>query len=332
MNPIGSDETCCDSCLNLPNNVKEWYFNRIISLGIYKTYESENYNNLPLNIISKLILLLKGKVKKNKKKVADFIADGFFQLLREFPFLFPDNSFILIPPKNDPSEKNQCSHVLNSFLRKLKTEGYSYTDLSSKISRLRDIGKNRDKNRDERFRDIERVHKLEEIDLENKTVLILDDVVTSKATAWDISRELKEKNAGEINILSMGRALLSSTGVMEQDIPNDMEFDELLIYFSNLDCIIEEDKIRKVSINSYSRTHEKIDCLTNEYLIELNFQNMTVKHYCRDFQQRRYLNKSFCKHITKLFLEIKDREGEIFALNRLNFIYQKLHEWDFICE
>lgn len=58
MNPIGSDETCCDSCLNQPNNVKEWYFNRIISLGIYKTYESENYNNLPLNIISKLILLL----------------------------------------------------------------------------------------------------------------------------------------------------------------------------------------------------------------------------------------------------------------------------------
>ena len=69
MNPIGENIVLCKFCIEFPHpSISKWYFNRIISLGMYKTYQNENYNNIPFNIISRMILSLKGNVKKKKKK------------------------------------------------------------------------------------------------------------------------------------------------------------------------------------------------------------------------------------------------------------------------
>lgn len=55
MNPIDEFKDLCDFCSEFPHpKMTDWYFNRIVSLGTYKTYQNENYNNIPLNIISKI--------------------------------------------------------------------------------------------------------------------------------------------------------------------------------------------------------------------------------------------------------------------------------------
>ena len=160
-------------------------------------------------------------------------------------------------------------------------------------------------------------------------MLILDDVVTSKSTIWDISRELKEKNAGEINVLTLGRNLLSINNNMEEDVSSNLNFYELTTYFSNLDNILESKNIEKVKIKESEIADTRIGCKTDKYNIEIDFENLILEHNCDDFLRRRYKNKSFCKHISKLFLYIKEQNGEEFAREKLYSIYKKLLYWNF---
>lgn len=329
MNPVGDKIELCESCLNFPHpKISDWYFNRIISLGIYKTYQNENYNNIPLNILSRMILILKGKVKKNKERVGKFLADGLIQMINKYPFLLGDLTYLIIPPKDDISEENQCLHFLKPFMKRLEKIGNNYENLSNKIKRIKKIGKNRNKTYEERFEDIIEVHQLEEMDLQGNKVLILDDVITSKATIWDISRELQKNNANEINILSIGRTFLTNN-IMEEDIPPDLDFYMLLTYFSNLDNILEPKKIEKIKIKKFKINEDKFECLTEKYSIEIDFKKMSIKHNCYDFYQTRCKNKLFCKHITKFFLEIQKEKGEEFAREKLYLIYKNLIYWDF---
>lgn len=54
MNPVSKEEDYCRFCIELPLDVDDWYFNRIVSIGYYKTYENRPYNNIPLNILSRM--------------------------------------------------------------------------------------------------------------------------------------------------------------------------------------------------------------------------------------------------------------------------------------
>ena len=241
-----------------------------------------------------------------------------------------DKTFLLIPPKNNFSEENQCSYFLKPLMKILEKNGYNCEDITNKLKRIRDIGKNKEKNRAQRFSEIRGVHQLEEMDLRGEKVLILDDIITTTSTIWDISRELKEKNAGEINVLSLGRTLIGNGNIMEDDVPSSLALDELLIYFSNLKVILDPKNIEDVIISDINVDDQFLSCRSKSYRIEIDFKNRVLKHRCGDFHQRRYINKSFCKHITKFFLTLKVRHGEEFAEAKLYRIYKNLIHWHFV--
>jgi hypothetical protein len=331
MNKLDKSEGYCTFCLEKPHpSESDWFFNRNISLGIYQTYPNENYNNIPLNIISKMILTLKGNVKKPKKNTGIILSKGLFNMIGKFPFLLSDKTFLVIPPKYKNVEDNQCIHFLKPFMKILDENGYIYENISDKLKRIKDVGNSRGKNRKQRFLDIRGVHQLEEMDLMGKNVLILDDILTTASTIWDISKELKEKNAGEINVLTLGRTLIGNGNNMEDDVPKDMSFDELLMYFSNLDIILDPKKIKNVGLEDIYIDDLSIKCKCKSYKIEIDFENKVLYHNCRDFTQRRCRNKGFCKHITKLFLELKLKQGEKFVEEKLFSIYKYLLKWDFV--
>ncbi len=330
MNPIDSGNKLCNHCESPPSLVDDWFFNRVLSLGRYKTYENEPYNNIPLNTLSRMILIIKGFVEKNKKTVGEYLADGMFKIIEENPFLCEGDTFILIPPKDNPEEKNQCEYILNPPIETLTTNGYIITNISRNLIRKEQLGENKYKPSEPRFNDVHNIYEMSLPDLNQKNVLIIDDVSTTNATAWDISRALKEKNAGKVNILTVGRTLL--TGIEEEgDFPHSKSFIELISYFSNIENFLEVRKIDKVNVIDLQIKDNNISCAfkNKSYELNIDYKNKTLYHDCNDFIQRRYKNKSFCKHITKLFLSIKDEYGEELARSKLNEIYSNLLEWEF---
>ncbi|MFW9820332.1 MAG: hypothetical protein ACFFE5_12045 [Candidatus Thorarchaeota archaeon] len=64
------------------------------------------------------------------------------------------------------------------------------------------------------------------------------------------------------------------------------------------------------------------------YIIEIDTNAKRLHHNCHDFESRRVDTKKFCKHITKLFLLLKERnekDAEFF----LNNIAENIEIWDF---
>ncbi len=277
-----------------------------------------------------MILIIKGSVKKNKRVVGEYLADGLFRVIKENTFLCEDKSFILIPPKDNPEEENQCEYLLKPLIKILKSNGYTLTNISEKLFRKKKVGENKNKSREERYRDIKNVHEIDLNNLNQKKVLILDDISTTNATAWDIARVLKEKNAGEVNVLTVGRALLSSNEE-EWSFMDNMSFKELISYFSNLENILDVRKIERVRPIDLQVDDRGISCAfkNRRYKLNINYSRKTLYHDCTDFIQRRYMNKSFCKHITSLFFSVRDKYGEELARDKLNEIYSNLLDWEF---
>jgi len=65
------------------------------------------------------------------------------------------------------------------------------------------------------------------------------------------------------------------------------------------------------------------------YIIHIDMNNKTLKHNCHDFVNRRSKNKKFCKHLTKFFLILKDKNEEL-AIKVLNTIANSIPDWEFI--
>lgn len=64
------------------------------------------------------------------------------------------------------------------------------------------------------------------------------------------------------------------------------------------------------------------------YIIEINTKKKLVCHNCHDFVTRRADNKKFCKHLTKLFLLLKDKD-ETIAEFFLSKLAKNINTWDF---
>ena len=64
------------------------------------------------------------------------------------------------------------------------------------------------------------------------------------------------------------------------------------------------------------------------YIIEIDTNNKVLQHNCHDFETRRAENKKFCKHITKLFLLLKEKDGDI-AEFFLNELAEDIGKWEF---
>jgi hypothetical protein len=64
------------------------------------------------------------------------------------------------------------------------------------------------------------------------------------------------------------------------------------------------------------------------YIIEIDTNTQILRHTCHDFETRRAGTKKFCKHITKLFILLKDKNQEL-AEFFLNKIAENIEMWDF---
>lgn len=332
MDIVNQVEDICHNCKNPPPIGKKWFFDEVFCLGIYSSYGSDDNdysNKVPINILSELIYLLKFKKTNDFKNYAGkLIADGFFQLIDENPEIFRDVKYITTSPKYDRSEKNQCKFIIKPLLKKMKENGYDVENILNRTKRLKDVGKNKNKGRDERFNDIAGVHNVLGEDLNGKKVLIIEDVYTTGSTVWDLSRALKEKNAGEIKISAAGRY----KSYTSWDVPSDLDFNELILYFSSLDIDRDYKKIDEVKVTSLEMLDDLIKASfkgsKDDYKLIINFDEKVIRHNCEDFIRNRMRNKKFCKHLTKIFIIINQKD-KTYAIRLLNQIYLSLDKWEF---
>ena len=332
MDNVDTGKDLCKACEYPHPIVNDWYFNKVKCLGKYKYY-GDNRFKIPINILSILISLLKSKKKtiKPKEYAGKLLADGLFQIFNKFSDIFENSLYLAFSPKFDTLQKNQCDYIVDPLLKRLKKEGIKIVNISNKIERVKNVGKNMGKDIDQRFLDIEGVHKVNGIDLKGAKVIIIDDVYTIGSTSWDLSRALKEQNAGEINVLAAGRHILYNKWI-EKEYCN---FDELILYFSNLDIdrnrsLIDKVRIKKLVVTRENQIDACIKGSNKDYQLLVDFNEQKILHYCHDFIQNKKSNsKRFCKHITKVFINIRDERGDQFVEFLLNQLYRNLDKWVF---
>lgn len=335
LNECNNDEiNLCEKCLSPPSFVQDWNFEKVYSLGVYHKFKQEGYS-LPINVLSNLILLLKFRRGKSFKKFAgSLISKGLSKIFKQIVDENGEISYVIITPKFNSRDENQVNYILTPFLDDLKEQGIILEDISDHVKRLRDIGKNKEKSFKKRFIDIKGVHKIDIESLDNKNVIILDDIYTTGSTSWDLARALKDKNAGKIFVLVAGRHWLFDNWPINEIYPEGyFSLDYLINYFSNLDWIRVKDKITNVKLSNLYVDDQKIQCslkgTLRNYSLLVDLSGKKFIHDCPDFINERRKNKKFCKHITKCFIEIGNKYGNDRSCNILNSIYRELDLWYF---
>lgn len=324
MHSVNQGEDRCYNCEYPPPIVEDWYFNKVICLGIYHSHHDDFSNKIPVNIISNLIYILKfRKTEIFKSYAGKLLADGLFQLITKNPEIFENIKYITTSPRFDKHNKINSEYIINPLLRKMNENGFDIENILNNTERLRDVGENKTKPREQRFNDIHGVHNVVGGDLAGEKVLIIDDVYTTGSTVWDLARALKEKNAGEINVLVAGR----SRGTNSWEVPENFDFHELILYFSNLDI----DRTPKIIYNvkvTHLEYHDDVIIASfkgslGDYQLLIDYKNKVIKHNCSNFIHDRMKYKRFCKHLTKIFIDLKNP-------NLLNMIYLHLDKWKFM--
>ena len=81
------------------------------------------------------------------------------------------------------------------------------------------------------------------------------------------------------------------------------------------------------------RNHETIISVIagsgQDYNLSIDLKNRIIKHDCPNYINKRKRSKKFCKHITKVFLDIKEEFGEQYTTNILRSMYIHLDKWEF---
>lgn len=65
------------------------------------------------------------------------------------------------------------------------------------------------------------------------------------------------------------------------------------------------------------------------YIIEMDLNTKYLKHDCHDFEARRSKNKQFCKHLTKLFLVLRESH-KTSTEQFLKSLSENLEKWNFV--
>ncbi|MBD3214350.1 MAG: hypothetical protein GF311_17195 [Candidatus Lokiarchaeota archaeon] len=333
LNQMYSEQKLCNTCKELPSYIGNWNFKSVNALGIYHKYKQKGYS-IPINVLSELILLLKfRKGKKFRTFAGSLIAKGLFKIFQERRDIYNDVFHIVISPKFKKTEENQVEYILNPFMKILSQNSYNIENISQRVKRLKDVGKNKGKRLEERFNDIKGVHEVRIDDLGQADIIIIDDIFTTGSTSWDLARALKERNAGKIHVLVAGRHWLFDEWPINELYSNgDFSFDYLVNYFSRTDYNRDRKKISKVKIINLEIQKDHIYGLIKgsrgNYELDIDYENNILSHSCPDFINDKKRNKKFCKHISKVFLNIR-KENEKFSNTLMNSIYRELDSWQF---
>ncbi len=85
---------------------------------------------------------------------------------------------------------------------------------------------------------------------------------------------------------------------------------------------LEHDRSKGLITSKVTGTKEE------SYFIEIDTNKKILRHNCHDFEERRAQNKKFCKHITKLFLLLKEKNHDS-AEFFLNQLAEEIDKWEF---
>ncbi len=115
---------------------------------------------------------------------------------------------------------------------------------------------------------------------------------------------------------------------------SESSINELLLYFSILDIDYNPTNIKNVKIKDWGidknqNIHSKVEGTSGNYEINIDFKNRVIKHNCFNFLEKRAYNKKFCKHLTKLFIEICKEKGQEYVKILLIALYYDLDSWEF---
>jgi len=160
----------------------------------------------------------------------------------------------------------------------------------------------------------------------NKNSLIsLSEDLENKLKEWNVKREVEIKNnlnkKKKVN-KQRETALISKFGPILKAISDKGSIDRAVSI--NNDAV----NILDFNFGNGQIKAEILGSIEKPYKIEIDCKNLTLIHDCHDFITRRSKEKKFCKHLIKLFLNLKEIDEES-ALNFLQKITQNIDKWEF---
>ncbi len=220
--PIFDNEELCETC-SYPKDKKggnscniffknrivtggEIYFDKIFSVGKYiHMKESLPLEKSPRDTMTWLILNYKGR-----KEMAPFCAELLnLKFLEVFPNLgaSKEKTIICFVPDDEEEPLQKGELLASEFSKRVGIDFYSLFKKIKKTKKQHKLHNLKEKRENVKGAYIIREEFVPFLD--KKTILLVDDVVTSMLTINECSKLLKEKGAEKIFVFSVSRALLS---------------------------------------------------------------------------------------------------------------------------
>ncbi|MFX1568707.1 MAG: hypothetical protein ACFFCV_10110 [Promethearchaeota archaeon] len=164
---------------------------------------------------------------------------------------------------------------------------------------------------------------------DDKQRLILSEVLNEELINWQKERKkvILEKLNSRLRISEIeeeiGKNGLSNFGVLLKTFTDKGTLNRSVSISNTSFQILKFDYERGIIKATVSGSKEE------PYIIEINTNEKFIRHNCHDYETRRANNKKFCKHITKLFLILKEKNDDSAELI-LNKIAEEVDNWDFI--
>ncbi len=166
----------------------------------------------------------------------------------------------------------------------------------------------------------------------NKYLIINDDSsislaaeLESKVIAWNEKR----KNEIKKNLHKKGTIIEKTQNAIKST------FGPLLKAFSDQGVLNRAVSIPDDAVEILEDNFEKgiikaqiTGTKENPYKIEININNLNLSHDCHDFISKKSKDKKFCKHLTKLFLLLKEKNEDA-TKHLLEVVARDINEWEF---
>ncbi|MFX0166676.1 MAG: hypothetical protein ACFFAG_09175 [Promethearchaeota archaeon] len=158
--------------------------------------------------------------------------------------------------------------------------------------------------------------------------LSLSDSLRKKLTLWQKKR--RNEILDNINLAKKNVQMISSIekegstrfNVLLKSFADKGTINRAANISSNDFKIKEIDTTKGIMKSTVSGSEEE------PYFIEIDINNKLLKHNCHDFETRRSKNKQFCKHLTRLFLLLKEK-NEDSAEFFLQDLANNVDKWEF---
>lgn len=164
--------------------------------------------------------------------------------------------------------------------------------------------------------------------VQDKNIIRLSDELDQQFIEWQKKRNREIKN----NLISRKKRTKT---VKRIQIDSGDKFNQLLkkIIDSaalNRAVAVSDDAIDIIKVDKAKGILEAIIKGTKEesYIVNINLKKRVLLHNCHDFKTRRAKAKHFCKHLIKLFLNLKKENPEL-AIYFLDNIIKQINNWEF---